>query len=150
VPTVLFVCTENACRSQMAEGWARKLLPDWRAFSAGSKPRGSVDANAITVMQEVGIDISANASKGFNDVRGHDTDCRTIGSCPREFDYVVLMGCKDGCPFVPAKKTFDWGIPDPAGKDMEFYRQVRDLIRVRVSELPVRIAEGLEFRAKLE
>ena len=60
-PTVLFVCVENSCRSQMAEGWARKLLPDWQPFSAGSKPRGSVDAMAIAMMKEVGIDISGNA-----------------------------------------------------------------------------------------
>jgi arsenate reductase len=64
----------------MAEGWARKLLPAWQAYSAGSKPRGSVDANAIAVMQEVGIDISGNASKGF--------DALPV----KEFDYVVLKG----------------------------------------------------------
>jgi arsenate reductase len=122
--TVLFVCTENACRSQMAEGWARKLLPEWQAHSAGSKPRGSVDALAIAVMQEVGIDIAGNASKGFD------------GLPVKEFDYVVTMGCKDGCPFVPAKQSFDWSIPDPAGKEIEFYRQVRDTIRDEVKDLP--------------
>jgi protein-tyrosine-phosphatase len=133
IRTVLFVCTENACRSQMAEGWARKLLPDWQAYSAGSKPRGSVDANAIAVMQEVGIDISGNASKGF--------DALPV----KELDYVVTMGCKDGCPFVPAKKTFDWGIPDPAGKDLDFYRTVRDLIRDMVRQLPNAVPAGLTF-----
>jgi protein-tyrosine-phosphatase len=145
VPSVLFVCTENACRSQMAEGWAKKLLPDWQAYSAGSKPRGSVDRSAIAVMQEVGIDISGNVSKGFDAVRGHDTDCRTIGSCPREFDYVVTMGCKDGCPFVPAKQSLDWNIPDPAGKDLDFCRKVRDLIRNLVRQLPETRPAGLTF-----
>ncbi len=133
MPTVLFVCTENACRSQMAEGWARKLLPDWQAFSAGSKPRGSVDPNAITVMQEVGIDISGNTSKGFD----------TLPT--RDFDYVVTMGCEDGCPFVPAKQTLDWNIPDPAGKDLDFYRTVRDLICDLVKHLPEAKPAGLTF-----
>jgi len=133
IRTVLFVCTENACRSQMAEGWARKLLPDWQAYSAGSKPRGSVDASAIVVMQEVGIDISGNASKGF--------DALPV----KELDYVVTMGCKDGCPFVPAKQSLAWDIPDPAGKDLDFYRRVRDMIRDLVQRLPGEIEKGLTF-----
>jgi arsenate reductase len=133
VPTVLFVCVENSCRSQMAEGWARKLLPDWQAFSAGSKPRWSVDPNAITVMREVGIDISGNASKGFDALPS------------REFDYIVTMGCKDGCPFVPSKQSFAWDIPDPAGKDLDFYRGVRDLIRDLVKQLPKAVPTGLTF-----
>ena len=131
--TVLFVCTENACRSQMAEGWARKLLPHWQAYSAGSKPRGSVDANAIAVMKEVGIDISGNPSKGF--------DALPV----KEFDCVVLMGCKDGCPFVPARRSFDWDIPDPADRNIEFYRQVRDMIRSAVQKLPEAAKQGLTF-----
>jgi arsenate reductase (thioredoxin) len=158
MPTVLFVCTENACRSQMAEGWARKLLPDWQAFSAGSRPRGSVDPNAIAVMQEVGIDISGQSSKGFDDLglghgpRSGDTIPNRsgsghvpIGSCPAKFDYVVTMGCKDGCPFVPAKQTLDWNIPDPAGKDLDFYRKVRGLIRDLVKHLPEAVPAGLSF-----
>ena len=55
------------------------------------------------------------------------------------------MGCKDGCPFVPAKKSFDWNIPDPAGKDIEFYRQVRDMIRDLVRKLPEEVEKGLTF-----
>lgn len=124
---ILFVCTENACRSQMAEGWARKLLPDWQAFSAGSKPRGSVDDKAIAVMQEVGINIANNTSKGFSDL-------------PKTFDYVVTMGCKDSCPYFPAK-MIAWDIPDPAGKDIEFYRKVRDIIRDHILRLPETIKE---------
>jgi protein-tyrosine-phosphatase len=109
------------------------LLPDWQAFSAGSRPRGSVDANAIAVMQEVGIDISGSASKGF-------------GGLPvKAFDYVVTMGCKDGCPFVPAKESFAWDIPDPASKDLDFYRKVRDMIRDLVQKLPEAVPTGLTF-----
>jgi arsenate reductase len=131
--TILFVCTENACRSQMAEGWARKLLPDWRAYSAGSRPRGSVDDHTVEVMREVGIDISQQRSKGFADLPA------------REFDYVVTMGCKGGCPFVPAQKTLAWDIPDPAGKDLDFYRRVRDAIRDLVQDLPNAVRQGLSF-----
>jgi len=156
VPTVLFVCTENACRSQMAEGWARKLLPDWRAFSAGSKPRGSVDPSAVAVMNEVGIDISGQSSKGFGaivmgyDPRSGDTIPDRSGSGhvpvgPGKLDYVVTMGCADACPFVPAKQTFGWDIPDPAGKDLDFYRKVRDLIRDKVKDLPNQVGK-LEFK----
>jgi protein-tyrosine-phosphatase len=117
----------------MAEGWAGKLLPDWQAFSAGSKPRGSVDPNAVAVMQEVGIDIAGQSSKGFDDL------------VVKELDYLVLMGCRDGCPFVPAKQTLDWNSPDPAGKDLDFYRQVRDVIRDRVQRLPEQAKAGLSF-----
>ncbi|MEO0107762.1 MAG: arsenate reductase ArsC [candidate division WOR-3 bacterium] len=131
--TVLFVCTENACRSQMAEGWAKRLLPNWQAFSAGSRPRGSVDPSAILVMQEVGIDISGNTSKGF--------DALPL----KKFDCVVTMGCGDACPLVPTRQRFNWEIPDPAGKGIEFYRTVRDTIRGRVSGLP-RVLEELNSR----
>ena len=117
----------------MAEGWAGRLLPGWQAFSAGSKPRGSVDPSAIAVMKEVGIDISGQSSKGFDDV------------VVKELDYVVTMGCKDGCPFVPAKQSFAWDIPDPAGKDLDFYREVRDLIRDLVKHLPEAGLAGLTF-----
>jgi arsenate reductase (thioredoxin) len=134
MPTVLFICNENACRSQMAEGWARTLLPDWQALSAGAEPRGSVDANAVAVMQEVGIDVSGQTSKGF-------------AALPvRAFDYVVTMGCKGGCQFVPAKKLIAWDIPDPAGTDIEFYREVRDKIRDRVRKLPEEAEMGLTFK----
>lgn len=131
--TVLFVCTENACRSQMAEGWARKLLPDWHAYSAGSKPRGSIDTRAIEVMNEAGIDLFAQKSKGFSELP------------VAEFDYVVTMGCKDGCPFVPAKKILAWDIPDPAGKSPEFFRQVRDTIGEKVRHLPDEVEAGPVF-----
>jgi protein-tyrosine-phosphatase/Co/Zn/Cd efflux system component len=121
----------------MAEGWARKLLPDWQAFSAGSKPRGSVDVNAVAVMQEAGIDITGQSSKGFEGLRSGDTIPNRGGSghVPSEFDYVVLMGCKDACPFVPAKQTLVWDIPDPAGKVIDSYRQARDLIRDNLNDL---------------
>jgi arsenate reductase len=121
---VLFVCVENSCRSQMAEGFARKLAPDKiEAFSAGSKPSGIVNPNAIQVMKEMGIDISSQKSKGFFDLPY------------KEFDYVITMGCGDVCPFYPAKEKLDWEIEDPKGRDLPFFRQTRDQIKKEVASL---------------
>ncbi|MDD5128619.1 MAG: arsenate reductase ArsC [Candidatus Omnitrophica bacterium] len=121
---VLFVCVENSCRSQIAEGFAKALGgAKLEAYSAGSKPSGKVNSGAVKVMQEIGIDISAAESKGFNDL--------TV----KEFDYVITMGCRDICPFVPAKEHFDWQIDDPKGKSEEFLRKIRDLIKEKVESL---------------
>ena len=93
---VLFVCVANAARSQMAQGFARKLASDkLEAYSAGSQPVGFVAGKAIAVMKEIGIDISDQHSKGFNDLS------------IKKFDYVVTMGCGDVCPFYPAKEKLD-------------------------------------------
>lgn len=121
---VLFVCVENSCRSQMAEGWARHLFGDKiEAYSAGSKPSGIVNPDAIKVMAEIGIDISGQKSKGFNDLP------------IKEFDYVITMGCQDSCPFFPAKEHLDWQIEDPKGKGIDVFRRVRDEIGKKVKEL---------------
>ena len=121
---VLFVCVENSCRSQMAEGFARLFGKGIiESYSAGSKPSGKVDATAIKVMSEAGIDISSQQSKGFND----------IGI--KEFDMVITLGCSDVCPFIPAKKHIEWHIEDPKGKDLNFYRKVRDKIKDQVKSL---------------
>ena len=125
---VLFVCVENSCRSQMADGFA-KVLGEGKieSYSAGSRPSGKVNPDAIKIMQEAGIDISGAESKGFQDLG------------VEKFDYVVTMGCKDICPFVPADKHFDWQIEDPKGKGEDFFRQTRDLIKSKVEQL---IREG--------
>ncbi|MFA7294969.1 MAG: arsenate reductase ArsC [Candidatus Omnitrophota bacterium] len=121
---VLFVCVENSCRSQIAEGFAKALGGvKLESYSAGSKPSGKVNPDAIKVMREIGIDISAVKSKGFNDL--------TV----KDFDYVITMGCKDICPFVPAKEHIDWEIEDPKGKGEEFFRKIRDLIKEKVESL---------------
>jgi len=121
---VLFVCVENSCRSQMADGLAKALGKGKIAsYSAGSRPSGQVNLAAIKIMQEIGIDISAAKSKGFNDLP------------EREFDYVITMGCQDICPFVPAKKHIDWQIEDPKGKGEDFFRKTRDLIKEKVELL---------------
>ena len=121
---VLFVCVENSCRSQMAEGFARLFCKSiFEPYSAGSKPSGKVDPMAVEVMKEAGIDISSQKSKGFSDLS------------IKEFDMVITLGCGDVCPFVPAKEHIEWKIDDPKGKDIGFFRIAREQIKDRVNRL---------------
>ena len=126
--TVLFVCVENAGRSQMAEGFFRKYAPaGYCAVSAGTRPAGQVNPVAIEAMQEVGIDIRAQKSKIITD------------EMIRKSVKAVNMGCMDRaeCPllFLNDPPTVDWGIEDPKGKDIEKVRAIRDEIERRVIEL---------------
>jgi glutathione/glutaredoxin type arsenate reductase len=121
---VLFVCVKNSCRSQMAEGFAKVLgKGKIESYSAGSRPSGKVNPDAIKIMQEAGIDISGAQPKGFGD----------LGA--KEFNYVVTLGCQDTCPFFPAEKHIDWQINDPEGEGEEFFRKTRDLIKEKVEQL---------------
>lgn len=123
-PSVLFVCTENANRSQMAEGFARALGGDRvRVASAGSKPSGAVNPKAVRFMKEKGIDLGAHASKGLDTIPAG------------EWDYVITMGCGDACPWVPAKHREDWDLPDPKNMSDDDFRAVRDRIEAAVREL---------------
>jgi arsenate reductase (thioredoxin) len=123
-PKVLFVCVENSCRSQMAEGFARLhgngLIDAW---SAGSKPSGKINETGISVMKEKGIDLASHTSKGLTDLPGV------------KWDYVITMGCGDACPFVPSRRTEDWGIPDPKHLPLDEFRKVRDMVETRVKAL---------------
>ena len=120
---VLFVCVENANRSQMAEAFARMHGGDAvEAMSAGSKPSGVINPKAVRFMAERGVDLSTHASKSLHEVTG-------------EFDAVVTMGCGDDCPWVPAKRREDWALPDPKHMDDDGYRAVRDEIERRVRAL---------------
>ncbi|MDD5155522.1 MAG: arsenate reductase ArsC [Candidatus Omnitrophica bacterium] len=128
---VLFVCIENACRSQIAEGFANYLGKDiLEAYSAGSKPSGKVNPYAIEVMREAGIDISGQSSKGFDEL------------AVKEFDYVFTMGCRDVCPFLPADKHIEWNIEDPKGKDISFFRKIRDQIKTKIIDFINREAKA--------
>ncbi len=125
---VLFVCIENSCRSQMAEAFARLRAGDRiEAYSAGSRPSGQVNPKAVSAMAELGVDLSGQRSKSLDELPGI------------RFDYVITMGCGDECPFVQADHHEDWQIPDPKGLPMDEFRQVRDLIGQRVSELAERV-----------
>ena len=121
---ILFVCVENANRSQMAQAFARLYGGDSvEAFSAGSRPSGIVNPKAVAAMAELGYDLSTHQSKSLDEVRGI------------AFDYVVTMGCGDACPFLDARHRRDWQIPDPRALDSGEFRQVRDLIARQVREL---------------
>ena len=114
---LLFVCVENSCRSQMAEGFARALGgTDTDARSAGSRPSGTVNPRAIHFMAERGIDISGHLSSGLEGLE-HEA-----------FDYVITMGCGDACPHIPARHHLDWEFSDPKHLADHEFRAVRDAI----------------------
>ncbi len=123
-PKVLFVCVENSCRSQIAEGFARTLGKDvLDAWSAGSKPSGKINLTGMELMKEKGIDLDLQHSKGLNDL-------------PHvKWDYVITMGCGDACPFVPSTLKEDWGIPDPKNLPLAEFRTIRDQIENKVKNL---------------
>lgn len=124
---VLFVCVENANRSQMAEAFARRLGGEAvEAHSAGSRPSGRINPKAIRLMAELGYDLAAHASTALDEVRG-------------DFDAVITMGCGDSCPWVPARIREDWALPDPRDLDDDGYRGVRQQIADRVKALLERL-----------
>ena len=121
---ILFVCVENARRSQMAQGFAETLgQGELEVYSAGSSPSLQIDPLVIEVMKEKGIDLTAKRPKGLNDLP------------PIEMDYLITMGCEEVCPAVLAKKIIEWKIPDPKGKSIDFFREVRDIIEGKVKSL---------------
>jgi arsenate reductase len=121
---IVFVCVENARRSQMAQGFAEVLgKGKLEVYSAGSRPSSQVDPLVIEVMREKGINLSGKHPKSLNDLP------------PVEMDFLVTMGCEETCPAVLAKKIIDWEIPDPKGKSIEVFREVRDLIEEKVRTL---------------
>ena len=120
---LLFVCVENSCRSQMAEGFARELDPTVEAYSAGSKPSGVVNPKAVASMADVGVDLTSHTSKGLDDV--------PAGT----YDHVITMGCGDACPWIPATHNDDWAIPDPKAMEPNEFAEVRNEIRARVESL---------------
>jgi arsenate reductase (thioredoxin) len=123
-PIVLFLCTHNAGRSQMALGFFRALAGDNAiAWSGGSEPGSQVNPAAVAAMAEVGIDISGEFPKPWTD------------EIVRAADVVVTMGCGDACPVFPGKKYLDWELTDPAGKGVDDVRPIRDEIRSRVAGL---------------
>jgi arsenate reductase (thioredoxin) len=123
-PEVLFVCVQNAGRSQMAAGLL-KLRSRGRinVRSAGSTPAGEINPNAVTALEELGVDMSDAFPKPLTD------------EVVRAADVVITMGCGDACPIYPGKKYEDWVLDDPAEQDLETVRRIRDQIDERVQEL---------------
>lgn len=127
-PTVLFLCTHNAGRSQMALGFFTRLAGGRAiAYSGGSDPADKINPAAVAVMAEKGIDITAEEPK------------RWTNDMVEAADVVVTMGCADTCPFIPGRRYEDWALPDPAGQPIEAVRPIRDEIENRVRQLLVEL-----------
>ena len=120
---VLFVCSHNAGRSQMAQAFFdRECSHNCRAESAGSQPARQLWPEVVEALREVGIDLAGHRPK------------RLTVEMQLHADWAVTMGCGDVCPYVPTRVD-DWDIPDPAGKSLEEVREIRDVIETRVKEL---------------
>ena len=132
---VIFLCTENSNRSQMAEAFARihgrGVVEAW---SAGSRPSGAVNPKAVAAMAEKGYDLSRHRSKSTREL-------------PEEtWDYVITMGCGDECPWLAGERREDWGLADPKAMPPAEFRQIRDEIERRVRALVGRIQSDVEAR----
>ena len=123
-PVVLFLCTHNAGRSQMALGFFNRLAgAEAVAYSGGSEPADQVNPAAAAAMAEVGIDITTQRPRRWTEDMVADADV------------VVTMGCGDTCPVIPGRRYEDWRLPDPAGRPVEAVRPIRDDIERRVRGL---------------
>jgi arsenate reductase len=127
--TVLFVCLQNAGRSQMSQAlFTQAAGGAHQALSAGTTPAEHVHAEVVQVMRELGIELADRTPRLLT---------RELAE---QADIVVTMGCGDACPYIPGKRYIDWDLPDPSGQPIDTVRQIRDEIRGRVrsliSELP--------------
>ena len=124
IPEVLFVCTHNAGRSQMAAALLdHEARGQVQVTSAGSQPAPELNPAVVQAMAEIGLDISAEFPKPL-----------TAGKV-RAADIVITMGCGDACPVYPGQLYLDWDLPDPAGLTIEQIRPIRDEIAARVHAL---------------
>ncbi len=129
VPEVLFVCTHNAGRSQMAAALLdRQTAGRVKVTSAGSQPATELNPAVVMAMAEIGLDISREFPKPL-----------TAGKVAAA-DVVITMGCGDACPVYPGKRYLDWDLPDPAGLTVEQVRPIRDEIARRVAALAWELA----------
>ena len=121
---VLFVCTHNAGRSQMAQAFFEKYAPDdIRAESAGQEPADAPWPEVVEAMREVGIDITDQTPKLLEYEIAQDSAV------------IITMGCGDACPICPGKRYEDWKLDDPAGQGIDVVRPIRDEIERRVRQL---------------
>jgi arsenate reductase (thioredoxin) len=124
IPEVLFVCTHNAGRSQMAAALLDHLAAGRvRVTSAGSQPADRLNPAVVQAMAEIGLDLS------------HEYPKPLTADHVRAADVVITMGCGDACPVYPGQRYLDWDLPDPAGRDLEGVRPIRDDISQRVQQL---------------
>lgn len=124
---VAFICVHNSCRSQMAEGWAKKLGTDvLEVYSAGTENYHEVKPLAVQVMKEAGVDMSGHTPKLLTDI-------------PEEVDILITMGCNVVCPLMPNSHSEDWGLDDPSGGPIEDYIKICDIIKGNVEDLIKRV-----------
>lgn len=127
-PRVLFVCVQNAGRSQLASAILRSLGgDDVQVLTAGSQPAGAIDSRVVAALDEIGVSIDGEFPKPLTD------------EVVRAADVVVTMGCGDACPVYPGRRYLDWDLPDPATLTMDGVREVRDDIDRRVRQLLVEL-----------
>lgn len=128
--TVLFVCLQNAGRSQMSQAlFEQSAEGQHRALSAGTTPADNLHPEVLEVMRELGIDLSDRRPRLLT---------RELAE---QADVVVTMGCGDQCPFIPGKRYIDWELRDPSGQPIEEVRAIRDEISHRVRELISTLAQ---------
>jgi protein-tyrosine-phosphatase len=122
--TVLFVCAQNAGRSQMSQAlFERAANGRHAALSAGTQPGDRVHPEVIEVMKELGVDLAGRTPKPLTT------------ELAEQADILVTMGCGDECPFIPGKKYIDWELADPKGRPLDEVRATRDEIAQRVAAL---------------
>ena len=130
-PAVLFLCTHNAGRSQMAMGFFKHLAREQATvYSGGSEPANQVNPAAVAAMAEKNIDITAEQPK------------RWAIDTLEAVDVVVTMGCGDSCPILPGRRYEEWVLPDPAGQSVDEVRPIRDEIERRVRQLLEQLGVG--------
>ncbi|MFD6879676.1 MULTISPECIES: arsenate reductase ArsC [unclassified Streptomyces] len=123
-PRVLFVCSHNAGRSQMAAALLmHRAGSDVRVSSAGTEPTTVVDPHVVQALTEAGADVSAAYPKPLTD------------EVVQAADIVITMGCGDACPIVPGRRDLDWPVPDPEGAPIAVVREIRDEIDAHITEL---------------
>jgi arsenate reductase len=119
--TVIFACVHNAGRSQMAKAFFNSVAPaGYQAVSAGTEPASKVHPEVLTVMQEIGMDLSSA------------TPALLTQELAESASLLVTMGCGEKCPYVPGLKIIDWKLEDPKGKDLAHVRKIRDQIKEQV------------------
>ncbi|MFD4959046.1 metalloregulator ArsR/SmtB family transcription factor [Microbacterium sp. NPDC058389] len=130
-PTILFVCVQNAGRSQMAAGIVRQLAGDRvTVWTAGSEPAGDVRSSIVAALDEIGVSLGGEFPKPLTD------------DMVRAADVVVTMGCGDACPIYPGRRYLDWELEDPVGKTPDRVRAIRDDVEVRVRALLADVIVG--------
>lgn len=126
--TVLFVCRQNAGRSQMSQALFERAAGDrHRAMSAGTMPAEQVHAEVVQAMSEIGVDLSNRKPTALT---------RQLAG---QANLIITMGCGDECPVVPGKRYIDWDLPDPAGQPIDVVQSIRDDIADRVRALIVQL-----------